>query len=63
MAYDIEIGQTQATVRVRRPWAVALLSILTRDARRLLDVEQHDQDIAALQAEDRVPWENVPLCG
>jgi Domain of unknown function (DUF4234) len=29
MAYDIEIGQTQATVRVRRPWAVALLSILT----------------------------------
>jgi hypothetical protein len=29
MAYDIEIGQTQATVKVRRPWAVALLSILT----------------------------------
>jgi Domain of unknown function (DUF4234) len=29
MAYDIEIGQAQATVRVRRPWAVALLSILT----------------------------------
>jgi Domain of unknown function (DUF4234) len=29
MAYDIEIGQTQATVRVRRPWAVTLLSILT----------------------------------
>jgi Domain of unknown function (DUF4234) len=29
MAYDIEIGQTQATVTVRGPWAVALLSILT----------------------------------
>jgi hypothetical protein len=29
MAYDINIGQAQATVRVRRPWAVALLSIVT----------------------------------
>jgi Domain of unknown function (DUF4234) len=29
MAYDINIGQTQAIVRVRRPWAVVLLSILT----------------------------------
>jgi hypothetical protein len=29
MAYDINIGQTQAIVRVRRPWAVALLSTLT----------------------------------
>jgi hypothetical protein len=29
MAYDVNIGQTRATVKVRRPWAVALLSILT----------------------------------
>lgn len=29
MACDINIGQTQATVKVRRPWVVALLSILT----------------------------------
>ena len=29
MAYDINIGQTQAVVRARRPWLVALLSILT----------------------------------
>jgi hypothetical protein len=29
MAYDIEIGQTRATVKVRSSWAVALLSILT----------------------------------
>jgi len=29
MAHDINIGQTQMIVRERRPWAVALLSIVT----------------------------------
>lgn len=29
MAHDIHIGQVQALVRVRRPWAVVLLGILT----------------------------------
>jgi hypothetical protein len=29
MANDIHIGQMQAIVRVRRPWAIVLLSILT----------------------------------
>ena len=29
VAHDIHIGQMQAMVRVRRPWAIVLLSILT----------------------------------